>query len=212
MSESTVATMEAEKVYKTCESELSYFAKLEKQNGDKTGILVFMPKSGKWKALEVPATYKIRELTEAETVEFSQLSVKKARKPLSVKKARKPRVPKDPNAPKKERVPKAVGITSGLKMLAAWGLHISINIDKVGGRTQTINDMLVDFPAKAESINRWVDAYLTYFNTGRIAGYPRLEKSKFWVLSNDEKAALVTRRAENKLKKTAVPPAEVPAA
>ena len=193
MSDVITAAEAAEgQVYKTAESELSYFAKFVSREGEKTKLSVFIPKSGKWKEMEVPAAYKLRGLNEAETAEFNAVSAPKVKKV---------KAPRDPNAPKGEAIKKETGAISGLGMVAAWAKHIGDNVDQIGGRSLVISAMLADFPHKAESINKWIDAYLTYFNTGRFSKYgvERQATSKVWQLSDAEKAAGVKTRASKTL-------------
>lgn len=196
----TAASAEEGKVYKTCESELSYFAKFiaKSVTNDNIKLAVYMPKTKKWKETDFPGSYKLRDLTEEEKGELATMDTPK------VKRERKPR---DPNLPKSPGIKKEVGVVSGLGMIAAWAKYIGANVDKVGGRSLTVAAMLADFPAKAESINRWVDAYLTYYNTGRFSnqGVPRQQVTKVWNLTPDEIAA------GNKVKKPkALGPAKPP--
>lgn len=193
---STAGEMVVGQIYKTAESELQYFTRLIKREGDKNTIEVVMPKSGKWKPLEVPAAYKIRNISEGELAEFNGLSSKP-------KKERKPR---DPNAPKKEGAFKKVaGLVSGKGMIAAWAFYIDQFVKSEGGRTAVINAMVAEFPNKVDSINKWVDAYLTYYNTGRFSaqGFARQEKSLPWILSEAEKAAGLKNRPVRNLNKPA---------
>lgn len=202
---STAGEMVEGQIYKTAESELAYFTRLIKREGDKNTIEVVMPKSGKWKPLEVPASYKIRPVTEGELAEFNGLSSKP-------KKERKPR---DPNAPKKEGgFKKVAGLVTGKGMIAAWAYYINEFVKSEGGRTAVVNAMIAEFPNKVESINKWVDAYLTYYNTGRFSaqGFARQEKSLPWILSEAEKAAGLKNRPVRNLNKPAVVAAPVEAA
>lgn len=199
----TAAEMQEGQVYKTCETEnLSYFAKVVAK-GEKVTISAMLPKSGKWKNLEVPGEYKVRALTEAEVTEFAALSQPKVKKE---------RAPRDPNAPKKPAIQKMVGAVSGKGMIAAWAHYINEYVRQEGGRTKVIEAMKLDFPTKEESINKWVDAYLTYYNTGRFKahGIERQAQSLPWILSEAEKAAGIKKRPVKNLTK-AEEPAAVPA-
>jgi len=198
--------MQEGQVYKTCESELEYFARKTGNVPEGVQVEVFMPKSGKWKQTVVPNEYKVRDLNDTEKEIYAKISEPKVRKP---------RAPKDPNAPVKAVQPKAKGLVSGLGMIAAWAKNINEFATVEGGRSKVIEAMLADFPQKAESINKWVDAYLTYYNTGRFGhcGFPRLEKHVYWILSEAEKAAGVTNRNHRGPRKPKVEvAAEVPAA
>jgi hypothetical protein len=174
-------------VYKTCESELEYFAKMRGKTPDKVLLSAFMPKSGKWKDLEVPNEYKLRELNDTEKEIYAKISEPKAKRT---------RVPKDPNAPPKVSVSKAVGLINGKGMIASWAMHIDQFATVEGGRSLVIAAMTEEFPQKVESINKWVNAYLTYYNTGRFAhvGFPRKEVHVYWTLSEAEKAAGIQNR------------------
>lgn len=196
----TVAEMQEGQVYKTCESDLSYFSKLVSKEGEKVKLTALMPKSRKWKELEVPASYKVRAITAEEQAQFAELD-----KPR-VKRERKP---KDPNAPKKESASVTKGVITNKRMLDAWGYYINEFIDVEGGRSKVIEAMNADFPSKAESITKWVDSYLTYYNTGRLAkwGYGRQNNSKVWKLSADELAAGLKPMASRDLNKVRVPKA-----
>jgi len=189
--EKVLAAIEAvvEQVYKTAESELSYFTKLVEIGKDKVTLSVFMPKTGRWKSMEVLPEYKIRELNATEQEAFTAV------------KEKKPRAPKDPNAPKREPVKKAIGQVNGLNKINSWAFHIAKNIDLVGGRSLVIAGMLADFPGDGEGINRWADAYRTYYNTGRFEkqGIPRQAITKVWLLSPEEKAAGVYERKPREL-------------
>lgn len=184
--------MEAGKVYKTAESELSYFAELVEKKDVIVVLNVYMPKKRSWKNMEAPLAYKVRELTDDEKAVVQVIKEGKA-------KARKTRAPKDPNAPPKVPKVKTVredlkGKVSGLRMLACWAKHIGENIDKVGGKTLTINAMIAEFPHKEETIRKWVSSYKIYYNIGRLAKYGAPAKAeKNWVLSDEEKAALPPR-------------------
>lgn len=193
MSETVIAAgeMVEGQVYKTCESELSYFSKFVSKKDGKVTIEALLPKNGKWKQLEVPEGYKVRGLSEAETAEFAS----------GGKKVKAPKAPRDPNAPTKPAFKKVVGAVSGKGMIEAWAYYIDQNVRNVGGRALVIAAMLAEFPTKAESINKWVDAYLTYYNTGRFKGFARQEKSLPWILSEAEKAAGIKDRPVRDLTK-----------
>jgi hypothetical protein len=133
MSETTAGEMLAGQVYKSCDSELSYFVKQVEKTTDKVKLSVFIPKSKKWKELEVPHEYKVRDLTDDEKTAYAVIESGKA--------VRKAKTPKDPNAPAKLKLKGAV---SGLGMLAAYGKHIKDNIDTVGGRSKAIAAMIAD--------------------------------------------------------------------
>ena len=193
----TAGEMVEGQIYKTCESELQYFSKVVSKKDGKVTIEALMAKSGKWKPIEVPEAYKVRSLSEAEVAEFTIASQPKA------KKERKPR---DPNAPKKEGgFKKVAGLVTGKGMIAAWGHYINEFVKTEGGRTLVVNAMIAEFPSKVDSINKWVDAYLTYYNTGRFLaqGYARQEKSLPWVLSEAEKASGLKNRPVRDLTKKA---------
>lgn len=204
---STAGEMVEGQVYKTCESDLSYFTRAV-PNTKKDGKVTIeaLMKSGKWKPLEVPEAYKVRALSEGESTEFTTLSAPKA------KKEKKPR---DPNAPKREGgFKKVAGLVTGKGMIAAWAHYINEFVKSEGGRTAVINAMIAEFPNKVDSINKWVDAYLTYYNTGRFSaqGFGRQEKSLPWILSEAEKAAGLKNRPVRDLTKKAEAKPEVAAA
>lgn len=204
---STAGEMVEGQVYKTCESDLSYFTRIV-PNTKKDGKVTIeaLMKSGKWKPLEVPEAYKVRALSEGESTEFTTLSAPKA------KKEKKPR---DPNAPKREGgFKKVAGLVTGKGMIAAWAHYINEYVKVEGGRTAVINAMIAEFPNKVDSINKWVDAYLTYYNTGRFSaqGFGRQEKSLPWILSEAEKAAGLKNRPVRDLTKKAEAKPEVAAA
>lgn len=204
---STAGEMVEGQVYKTCESDLSYFTRIV-PNTKKDGKVTIeaLMKSGKWKPLEVPEAYKVRALSEGESTEFTTLSAPKA------KKEKKPR---DPNAPKREGgFKKVTGLVTGKGMIAAWAHYINEFVRSEGGRTAVINAMIAEFPNKVDSINKWVDAYLTYYNTGRFSaqGFGRQEKSLPWILSEAEKAAGLKNRPVRDLTKKAEAKPEVAAA
>ena len=204
---STAGEMVEGQVYKTCESDLSYFTRIV-PNTKKDGKVTIeaLMKSGKWKPLEVPEAYKVRALSEGESTEFTTLSAPKA------KKEKKPR---DPNAPKREGgFKKVAGLVTGKGMIAAWAHYINEFVRSEGGRTAVINAMIAEFPNKVDSINKWVDAYLTYYNTGRFSaqGFGRQEKSLPWILSEAEKAAGLKNRPVRDLTKKAEAKPEVAAA
>lgn len=104
--------------------------------------------------------------------------------------------------PKTDKVAntKGRGVNSGLKMLAAWGKYFTELGAQENGRQLVIDAMIADFPEKVESVNRWVDAYRIYFNTGRLP----VAKPATPVLWLDEKAkekaAAKVVKAEEKAK------------
>src|SRR4051812_44531309 len=95
-------------VYKTAESELSYFTKLVAKGENTVKLTVFMVKTGKWREMETPLNYKIRSLNDTEKEAYAAIEAGKGIKKERVK------APADPNKPRKAAAPKFKGGISGL--------------------------------------------------------------------------------------------------
>jgi len=63
-----------------------------------------------------------------------------------------------------------IGRISRLKMMECWGLYFRKHMRVAGGRALIVRDMVAEFPDRAEGINKWVDAYRSYFNLGKLPG------------------------------------------
>jgi hypothetical protein len=63
-----------------------------------------------------------------------------------------------------------IGRISRLKMMECWGLYFRKHMRTAGGREFIIRDMVAEFPDRQEGINKWVDAYRSYFNLGKLPG------------------------------------------
>ena len=114
---------------------------------DKVIVESFSKYHGKWLKVKVDRDYQVR-LQRKEEIKMSETTVATENK--------------------KEVKKQNVGLVSGLKMLAAWGKNFQEFGNKPDARQNIINSMLADFPEKSESINKWVDAYKAYYNTGRL--------------------------------------------
>lgn len=70
---------------------------------------------------------------------------------------------------------------NGPGMLEMWGITFNKYIDKPGGRDLIIKEMSITFPDKKERILKWVDAYKSYYNSGRLPGCVKQDTKKQWI-------------------------------
>lgn len=131
--------------------------KIDKQN--KVGLIrVYFKELHEWKELGVDLGYQVVEDT------------REPGKPGST-----------PSSNEKRTGPKNRGQVSGLSMMEAWAYHIGKNVRIINGRSLTIEAMVAEFPHNGESILKWIDTYLYYYNVGRLPGTTRLDTKLQWL-------------------------------
>jgi hypothetical protein len=67
--------------------------------------------------------------------------------------------------------PGNVGKTTGLKFIQGFGHFLTKYGNQAGNRDLVKMEMLEEYPAKLESVEKWLDWYKGYFNMGRIKGF-----------------------------------------
>lgn len=70
-----------------------------------------------------------------------------------------------------EKTKVSTGKTTGLKFIQGFGFFLDKYKDETGNRDLVKMSMLEEYPAKAGSIEKWLDWYKGYFNMGKIKGY-----------------------------------------
>jgi hypothetical protein len=85
---------------------------------------------------------------------------------------------------------KGHGLVSGMKMMECWGLYFKQFIRVPGGREKIVAAMDAEFPDKAAGNKKWVDAYKSYYNLGRLPGCIKQLKKLNWI-TNDPLATIL---------------------
>lgn len=134
-----------------------------------------------WRKTKVDETYKVKIPTKGE-IKMAETVEKETKEKVAKVKAE----------------PKNLGKVRGLRMLRTWGQVYK----EVGeqGLDAVKAAMLLEFPDKAESIERWAAAYRIYYNTGRLPGVEKPEAPIVWITKErEEKLAEKAAKAQARL-------------
>ena len=130
---------------------------------EEVAIVFFEPDYNKgWLECKIPGDYKVQKLLDENNNEIAHDNSS--------------RTPEMKATSKKGNR----GAISGLKKLECWGRYFNEFIDKEGGRLSIISHMTNEFPDDLEGILRWVDAYKSYYNLGKLPGTVKQEVKKQW--------------------------------
>lgn len=172
--EHVIDSMEMEKgrIYQTYQSAARYwveFLQLETMR-DRVKVRAYFPQHAEWRIVYIDTTYKVRELSDDEQKQaYEQISRSTHQTRAAFAKVSN----KPAKAPGTGR---SRGVLTGLGMLETWGKYFNEFASTLGGRELIRTKMKEEFPNKHDSVDRWLDAYRTYYNKGRLPGVKAPDK------------------------------------
>lgn len=75
------------------------------------------------------------------------------------------------NTQEVEKIKVSTGKTTGLRFIQGFGFFLDKYKDETNNRELVKTAMLEEYPAKAGSVEKWLDWYKGYFNMGKIKGF-----------------------------------------